>query len=112
MIGRAMAGPVDSAPARAHEQRMSALRTANEIRSARARLKRELRAGRVRIEDLLADPPPFILSASALETVLAVRGFGPARAARVLTESRISPSKAIGALSSRQRAELAGRLRE
>jgi hypothetical protein len=59
--------PVDmtsaAVPERSHEQRLRALRRANEIRSARAQLKRDLKGGKAKIEQLLLDPPDYVLSA-------------------------------------------------
>ena len=98
-------------PTRTHDQRMRALRRANEIRSSRAKLKRDLKAGKVTIESLLLKPPEFVLSAKAFDMMLAVPKYGRVKANRILTQCRISPSKTIGGLSERQRAELVSQLR-
>ena len=98
-------------PERSREQRMRALRRANEIRSARAQLKRDLKAGKVKIEKLLLDPPDYVLSAKAFDMILAVPKYGRVKANKILTQCRISPSKTIGGLSERQRAELVQFLR-
>ena len=97
--------------ARTDEQRMRALRRANEIRSARAKLKRDLKAGKAQIEKLLLDPPDYVLSAKAFDMILAVPKYGRVKANKILTQCRISPSKTIGGLSERQRAELVQFLR-
>ena len=102
---------VKSASGGTEKQRRSALRRANAIRKARAQLKRDLKSGRTRIETLLAEPPSYLLSASVSELVNAVPSFGPARTAQVLARCRISPTKTVGALSERQRVELAACLR-
>ena len=98
-------------PTRTHDQRMRALKRANEIRSSRAKLKRDLKAGKVTIESLLLKPPEFVLSAKAFDMMLAVPKYGRVKANRILTQCRISPSKTIGGLSERQRAELVSQLR-
>jgi hypothetical protein len=98
-------------PERTHEQRMKALRRANAIRSSRAKLKRDLKAGKVKIETLLLDPPEYVLSAKAFDMILAVPKYGRVKANKILTQCRISPSKTIGGLSERQRAELVQFLR-
>jgi hypothetical protein len=90
---------------------MRALRRANEIRTARAQLKRDLKAGKVRIEQLLRDPPEYVLSAKAFDMIVAVPKYGRVKANKILTQCRISPSKTIGGLSERQRAELVAFLR-
>ena len=97
-------------PERSREQRMRALSRANEIRSARAQLKRDLKAGKVKIETLLLDPPEYVLSAKAFDMILAVPKYGRVKANKILQTCRISPSKTIGGLSDRQRAELIGML--
>jgi hypothetical protein len=109
-----MPPPVETAaavPERTSAQRMRALRRANEIRSARAQLKRDLKAGKRKIENLLLDPPDYVLSAKAFDMILAVPKYGRVKANKILTQCRISPSKTIGGLSERQRAELVHMLR-
>jgi hypothetical protein len=98
-------------PERTHDQRMRALRRANEIRTRRAKLKRDLKAGKVKVETLLLDPPEYVMSAKAFDMILAVPKYGRVKANRILSQCRISPSKTIGGLSERQRAELVGQLR-
>ena len=98
-------------PERTHDQRMRALRRANEIRTRRAKLKRDLKAGKVKVEALLLDPPEYVESAKAFDMILAVPKYGRVKANKILTQCRISPSKTIGGLSERQRAELVQFLR-
>ncbi len=90
---------------------MRALKRANQIRTARAQLKRDLKAGKVQVEKLLIDPPDYVLSAKAFDMILAVPKYGRVKANKILTQCRISPSKTIGGLSERQRAELVHMLR-
>ena len=109
-----MAPPVDisaAVPERTSEQRMKALNKANEIRTARAQLKRDLKAGKVKIQTLLLDPPEYVMSAKAFDMILAVPKYGRVKANKILTQCRIAPSKTIGGLSERQRAELVLMLR-
>ena len=109
-----MAPSVDTAtavPERTHEQRMRALNRANEIRSKRAQLKRDLKAGKAKVESLLLDPPDYVMSAKAFDMILAVPKYGRVKANKILTQCRISPSKTIGGLSQRQRAELVSHFR-
>jgi S13-like protein len=98
-------------PERTHDQRMKALRRANEIRTARAQLKRDLKAGKVKVEQLLIDPPEYVLSAKAFDMIIAVPKYGRVKANKILSQCRISPSKTIGGLSERQRGELVAFLR-
>ena len=80
---------------------MDALKRANDIRTARAKLKKDLKANRANIQTVLLDPPEYVLTAK----------YGRVKANRILNQCRISPSKTIGGLSERQRAELISQLR-
>ena len=99
------------APARSLDQRMEALQRANDIRVRRAQLKRDLKDGRVQIESILLDPPEYVSTAKVFDMLMAVPKFGRVKANRVLQQCRISPSKTIGGLTDRQRAELVDLLR-
>ena len=85
---------------------MEALQRANDIRTRRASLKRDLKAGRVSIHLLLMEPPDYIETAKVFDMLLAVPKYGRVKVNKVLQVCRISPSKTIGGLSERQRAEL------
>ncbi len=100
-----------AAPERTLVQRMDALQRANEIRTKRAQLKRDLKGGRVSIHDLLLAPPDYLETAKVLDVLLAVPKYGRVKVNKVLGSCRISPSKTIGGLSERQRAELVATLR-
>ncbi len=100
-----------TAPERSRDQRMIALVRANEIRTKRAQLKRDLKAGRVAIHELLTEPPTYVETAKVFDLLIAVPKYGRVKANKVLTQCRISPSKTIGGLSPRQRAELVALLR-
>ena len=75
-----------------------------------AQLKRDLKAGRSSIHQLLLDPPEFLETAKVFDMLLAVPKYGRVKVNKVLTQCRISPSKTIGGLSERQRAELVSML--
>jgi hypothetical protein len=112
-----MAAPVKTSsstpetPERSLDQRMDALRRANDIRTARAKLKKDLKAGKVGIHRLLLEPPDYVLTAKVFDMLLAVPKYGRVKASRILNQCRISPSKTIGGLSERQKAELVSQLR-
>jgi hypothetical protein len=105
------AKPTTAAPERSLVQRMEALQRANEIRTKRAALKRDLKSGRASIHLLLMEPPDFIETAKVFDMLLAVPKYGRVKVNKVLQVCRISPSKTIGGLSERQRAELISMLR-
>jgi hypothetical protein len=90
---------------------MEALQRANDIRSARAQLKRDLKAGRQPIDELLLKPPEFLETAKVFDLLLAVPKYGRVKVNKILSQCRISPSKTIGGLSQRQRAELVDLMR-
>ena len=99
------------APERSLTQRMEALKRANEIRMRRARLKRDLKSGGTHIHGLLLDPPEYLQTAKVFDLLLAVPKYGRVKVNKVLQQCRIAPSKTIGGLSQRQRAELVSMLR-
>ncbi|HVS28367.1 MAG TPA: integration host factor, actinobacterial type [Solirubrobacteraceae bacterium] len=98
-------------PERSLGQRMDALQRANHIRTRRAQLKRDLKARRHSIEKLLLDPPEWTETAKVFDMLLAVPKYGRVKVNKLLMQCRISPSKTIGGLSERQRAELVTLLR-
>jgi hypothetical protein len=67
-----------------------------------------LKVGSTAIEDVLDDPPDFVLTAKVFDMLLAVPKFGRVKATRYLNQCRISQSKTVGGLSDRQRTELIG----
>jgi hypothetical protein len=99
------------APERSLAQRMEALERANRIRTARAQLKRDLKGGRASIDALLLSPPEWIWTAKVSELLLAVPKYGRVKVNRILSQCRVSPSKTVGGLTDRQRAELVALLR-
>jgi hypothetical protein len=96
----------NQAPARSLDQRMDALGRANEVRSRRAALKGDLKRGVVRVDDILAAPPEYLLTAKVADLLMAAPKCGRVKSARILEQCRISPSKTVGGLSERQRHEL------
>jgi len=96
----------NTAPERSLDQRMDALSRANQVRSRRAALKADLKRGDASIRDVLAAPPDFLLTAKVVDLLMAAPKCGRVKSARIMEQCRISPSKTIGGLSERQRAEL------
>ena len=100
-----------AAPERSLHQRMDALQRANAIRTRRAQLKRDLKAGRQPIHELVLEPPEYLETAKVFDLLLAVPKYGRVKVNKILSQCRISPSKTIGGLSHRQRAELVDLMR-
>lgn len=98
-------------PDRSLVQRMDALHRANEIRSERAELKRDLKASRRQIVDLLMEPPEWMETMKVFDLMLAVPKLGRVKVNRILQQCRMSPSKTVGGMSTRQRVELVSMLR-
>lgn len=94
------------APQRTSQQRLTALEEANRVRFARAAAKRDLKSGERNICELLMDPPEELKGAKVDEMLLAVRGLGRTKVARVLREAGISRSKTLVGLTHKQRDRL------
>jgi transposase len=106
------AGKVDAkVPGRTREQRLRALRLANEVRSARAQLKKDLASGKIELAEILARPPEWVRTARVRDVLLALPKIGSVKAGRILADCGIAPSKTLGGLTDRQRAELLKRFR-
>jgi hypothetical protein len=80
------------------------------VRRQRAQLKRDLKTGRCAIEELLIDPPAFVLTAKVADLLLALPKYGPVKVNKLLGRCRIAPAKTVGDLSPRQRNELSALL--
>jgi hypothetical protein len=93
-------------PDRTITQRTTALQLANAVRCARAVLKRDLKAGRVRVVDVLLEPPEYAATMKVYDLLLAVPKFGRVKVSKALGRATISPSKTLGGMTVRQRAEL------
>ena len=104
----APAKQLNVAPARSLDQRMDALRRANQVRSERARLKVALKRGTMTIASVLREPPEYLLTAKVIDLLMAAPKCGRVKSARIMDQCRVSPSKTVGGLSDRQRAELLG----
>ena len=97
----------NSAPERSLDQRMDALQRANHVRSKRAQLKADLKQRRRRPSPRsCASRPSILQTAKVVDVLMAAPKCGRVKSARILEQCRISPSKTVGGLSERQRAEL------
>jgi len=88
------------------QQRMDALGRANEIRSRRARFKRDIKAGRIHLQSFVLEPPAWLETMKMVDLLLAMPKTGRVKANKILTCARMSPSKTVGGLSTRQRYEM------
>jgi len=100
-----------SAPAATKEpQHLRALARANEVRLARAELKRRVADGEVAVADVVLDCPWEATSMPVAELLMSQRRWGVNRCRRVLQAIPVPENKPIGAMTDRQRTELAARL--
>jgi hypothetical protein len=98
-------------PTRSLQQRREALERANEIRTRRAALKKQLKTRQTTLVDVLVVPPAWLLSMKIGDLLLAVPKVGVVKRNKILRDIGIAPSKTVGGMSNRQRAELLARLR-
>jgi len=91
-------------------QRMRALERANAVRLARAELKRRIAEGEASAADVIIDPPAEALSWAIGELLMSQRRWGGTKCRKFLSRYHISETKAIGALTDRQRHLLADQL--
>ena len=96
----------NTAPERSLGQRLDALGKTNAVRSRRAALKGDLKKGIVSINEILAAPPEYLLTAKVADLLMAAPKCGKVKSGKILEQCRISPSKTVGGLSERQRTEL------
>lgn len=87
-------------------QRLDALEKANEIRRLRFQLKRDMKAERKTIQSVILNPPDYILTMKLFDLLLSAPRYGRVKVTKILNHTRISPSKTVGGLSSRQRREI------
>lgn len=88
------------------EQRLNALRIANSIRSERAQMKRDLSAGRISVESVLDQVPGHAVSMTVFDLLISLPKLGRVKANKLCSRLRIPPSRELGSLTVRQRAEI------
>ncbi len=91
-------------------QRLRALERANEIRLARAELKRRIADGQVSAAQVILTPPNEASSWAIGDLLMSQRRWGSTRCRKFLVRNQINETKAVGALTDRQRRLLAGQL--
>lgn len=85
------------------EQRAAALAKAAEARTARAAIKAELKSGKVSLADVLKRAEDPIVGKMKVSAVVeALPGVGKVKAAQVLEELGIAPTRRVTGLGERQ----------
>jgi hypothetical protein len=92
-------------------QRLRALERANAVRLARAELKRRIADRDVSAAEVILMPPHEAHSWAIAELLMSQRRWGATRCRKFLSRNQISETKAVGALTERQRRLLAAQLR-
>jgi len=91
-------------------QRLRALERANEIRLARAELRRRIADGEVSAAEVILSPPCAAENWAIGDMLLSQRRWGSTRCRKFLLRNQINETKAVGALTERQRHLLADQL--
>lgn len=91
-------------------QRLRALERANEIRLARAELRRRIADGSVSAAEVILSPPCEAISWAIGDMLMSQRRWGTTRCRKFLLRNQINETKALGALTERQRRVLADQL--
>lgn len=98
-------------PKLSDEQRKAALDKAAKSRKERAELCEKLKKGEITVGQILSDTDnPIAMRLKVQRMIESLPGYGKARAAKLMDELKISPSRRVQGLGSRQSAELLERV--
>ena len=93
-------------PQLSDEQRKAALEKAAAARHARAELRDKIKKGEISLEEVLDSEDPIASRMKVSALIESLPGYGKAKAARIMTELGISPSRRVKGLGARQREQL------
>ena len=93
-------------PQLSDEQRKAALEKAAAARHARAELRDKIKRGETTLEQVLDSEDPIASRMKVSALIESLPGYGKAKAARIMTELGISPSRRVKGLGARQREQL------
>ena len=88
------------------EQRKAALEKAAAARHARAELRDKIKKGETTLEDVLDSDDPIASRMKVSALIESLPGYGKAKAAKIMNELGISPSRRVKGLGARQREQL------
>ena len=88
------------------EQRKAALEKAAAARHARAELRGNIKSGKVSLEQVLESDDPIASRMKVSALIESLPGYGKAKAAKIMEELGISPSRRVKGLGARQREQL------
>ena len=93
-------------PQLSEEQRKAALEKAAAARHARAELRDKIKSGEVTLVEVLDSEDPIAARMKVSALIESLPGYGKAKAARIMNELGISPSRRVKGLGARQREQL------
>ena len=88
------------------EQRKAALEKAAASRHARAELRDKIKKGEVSLQEVLDSDDPIAARMKVSALIESLPGYGKAKAAKIMNELGISPSRRVKGLGARQREQL------
>ncbi len=88
------------------EQRKAALEKAAKARHERAELRDNIKSGKVSLEEVLNSDDPIANRMKVSALIESLPGYGKAKAAKIMEDLNISPSRRIKGLGARQREQL------
>ncbi|MBR3235127.1 MAG: integration host factor [Atopobiaceae bacterium] len=88
------------------EQRKAALEKAAAARHARAELREKIKKGDTTLEEVLDSEDPIAARMKVSALIESLPGYGKAKAAKIMSELGISPSRRVKGLGARQREQL------
>ena len=88
------------------EQRKAALEKAAAARHARAELREKIKKGDTTLQDVLDSEDPIAARMKVSALIESLPGYGKAKAAKIMNELGISPSRRVKGLGARQREQL------
>ena len=88
------------------EQRKAALEKAAASRHARAELRDKIKRGEVSLQEVLDSDDPIAARMKVSALIESLPGYGKAKAAKIMNELGISPTRRVKGLGARQREQL------
>ncbi len=88
------------------EQRKAALEKAAAARHARAELRDKIKKGDITLEEVLDSEDPIAARMKVSALIESLPGYGKAKAAKIMNELGISPTRRVKGLGARQREQL------
>lgn len=88
------------------EQRKEALEKAAKARHERAELRDKIKKGEVSLQEVLDSEDPIASRMKVSTLIESLPGYGKAKAAKIMDELGISPSRRVKGLGARQREQL------